>query len=467
MKKIIKTLALVLSTAMLLCGCGAEKENGSKGNKADPSKYTVSAKGSIYAEGIMLPELSKKEASINYMTNTTMEYIKNESTDSSPTAIYHAMLIWKEVYGVDVEIDLVDWDSFSNHLISSVSSGEGPDVLRYTSHPNWVNSNLLATLDDKMNLKEEGFNTEVMENFGLNDHIYAVYSDVKTMPKSYTVYNKTKFIQAGEKTPMDYYKEGKWTMTQMVNSAKKLTSVSSDDYGVTGTGLYPGVVTLLKDRSVESLLDDASFQKFFGIRIDLYNSGYARTDDNQATNYRETFAKGKDAMFMAGTSLEYPWLIEKAKLAGTTDEFGIAPLPVEDEIGETKPRGGQYNYDGFSMSLHSNNQKGALEFLRLVTLVGSNISEKLGEFGQMATYLTEEEKEVFRNIEYQDTSEYFHGGNSVAKNSIAGLENCYNQYIMQAFQSSNKKSVSQIISEMSGPLKSVITEYEISIGVSD
>lgn len=468
MKKTFRALTLLLAVALVFSGCNSKNNSsgGNAGKKGDSSRYTIEAKGSPYAKGIYLPALTKEQAKITYMTNTTMEYIKNESSETSPTPIYHAMMIWKEVYGVDVEIDLVDWDSFTNHLISAVASGEGPDVLRYTSHPTWVNSNLLATLDDKMNFNEDGYDLDAMNKKSLNNHVYAVYSKTPLMPSNYIIYNKTKFVQAGEKTPMEYYKDGKWTMSQLLKSAKKLTSAASNDFGFTGTGLYPVVVSLQKDGSVTSLLGDSDFQKFLNVRAELYNSGYARTDDNQGANYRETMPSGKDAMTAVGIALEYPWLIDKAKAAGISDEFGMAPMPVEDEIGETKPRGGNYQYDGFSISLHSNNQNGATEFLRLVTLVGSNISEKIGEFGQLNSYMTDEEKEVFKNIEYQDVSKYYHNGTALGKTGISGLENCYNQYIMPIFQSGNKKSVSQIISEMSGPLKSIIMEYEISIGVS-
>lgn len=465
-KNIVKILALVLVTVVFFSGCNSTGSSSGDEGSNTTSQYTVEAKGSVYADGILLPELSEKQAKITYMTNTTWEFIQQESTETSPTAIYHAMMIWKETYGVDVEIKLIDWDSFTNHLISSVASGEGPDVLRYTTHPIWINSNLLSTLDDKMNFKEEGYDMDVMNSYSIDDHIYAVYSKAPYMPNKYIIFNKTKFVQAGEKTPMEYYKEGNWTMTQLLKSAKKLTSAASDSYGFTGTGLYPEVAVLNADKSVTSLIKDSAFQKFFSIRADLYNSGSARTIDNQGTNHRETVAQGKDAMYLASGGLEYAWLIEKAKLAGTTDEFGIAPAPIEDEIGETKPRGKQYTYDGFSMSLHSNNQEGAIEFLRLVTLVGSNISEKLGEYGQMSGYMTEEEKEVFRNIEYQDTSEYFHNGTVLKQTGIAGLENNYNKYILAAFKSGNTKSVSQLISEMSGPLDLVILEYEISVGIS-
>lgn len=80
--------------------------------------------------------------------------------------------------------------------------------------------------------------------------------------------------------------------------------------------------------------------------------------------------------------------------------------------------------------------------------------------------MTDEEKEVFRNIKYQDTSSFFHNGTPMSKQSISGFETCYNTYIMPVFVSGNKKTVSQIVNEMSGPLKSVINEYEISVGVA-
>ena len=207
MTKIIAFIALILAMSILLAGCGnattsSESETGKAdvaikggitatdsadgdgsgnatdstsnatgsgaGNNATQStgnstavakkEYTVKAKGSKYAEGIMLPKLSKKQAKITYMTNTTWDYIKKESSEASPTAIYHAMMIWKETYGVDVEIEMVDWGSFTSHLMTSVVAGEGPDVMRWVSgRPKWISNSLVTSLDDKMDFSDSDF----------------------------------------------------------------------------------------------------------------------------------------------------------------------------------------------------------------------------------------------------------------------------------------------------------------------
>lgn len=464
----IFSLAAAVCIALTACGKATVTSTPNKGSTTpeDKSKYTVKAVGSKYAEGIYLPKLTQKQAKLTYLTNTDMEYIKNESSEESPTAIYHAMMVWKETYGVDVEIDLVDWDNFTNHLITSVTSGEGPDIVRYVVHPNWANSNLLISLEDKMTF-DDSYDVEYMKTRELNGHIYAVTSKTPDMPKAYTVYNKTKFEQAGEKTPLEYYKSGKWNYTQLAKTAKNLTSANNDEYGVTGTGLFPGgIVSLKKDRSAVGLIDDESFLKLMTSRIKLYTTGAARPLDLQGTNYRTTFPTGKDAMFLSGNALEYTWLIENAKTAGCKDEFGVAPLPLEDELGETNPRGGNYVYQSHSISAHARNQEGALEFLRLVTKIGTNIGNSMGEFGQLGNYMTEEEKKVFRDITYQDTSEFYHGGVPVGNTGISGLEICFNRYLYPLYTSKNTKTVSQALKEMSGPLNSVVREYEISIGIS-
>ena len=473
MKRRLGALILMMAICFSLTACGKTpasstptNDNNAAVSPEESSKYTVKAVGSKYAEGIYLPKLTEKQAKLTYLTNTDMEYIKHESSEESPTAIYHAMMVWKETYGVDVEIDLVDWDNFTNHLITSVTSGEGPDIVRYVVHPNWANSNLLIPLEDKMTF-DESYDVEYMKTRELNGHIYAVTSKTPPMPKTYTVYNKTKFEQAGEKTPLEYYKEGKWNYTQLAKTAKNLTSAANDEYGVTGTGLFPGgVVSLKKDRSAVSLVDDDSFLKYMTSRIKLYSIGAARPLDQQGTNYRTTFPTGKDAMFLSSNALEYTWLIENAKTAGCKDEFGIAPFPVEDELGETNPRGGNYVYQSHSISAHARNQEGALEFLRLVTKIGTNIGNSMGEFGQLGNYMTDEEKEVFRNITYQDTTEFYHGGTQVGNTGISGLEVCFNRYLYPLYTSKNTKTVSQALKEMSGPLNSVVREYEISIGIS-
>ena len=135
-------------------------------------------------------------------------------------------------------------------------------------------------------------------------------------------------------------------------------------------------------------------------------------------------------------------------------------------MGETNPRGGNYVYQSHSISAHARNQEGALEFLRLVTKIGTNIGNSMGEFGQLGNYMTEEEKKVFRDITYQDTSEFYHGGVPVGNTGISGLEICFNRYLYPLYTSKNTKTVSQALKEMSGPLNSVVREYEISIGIS-
>ncbi|MDR1892444.1 MAG: extracellular solute-binding protein [Oscillospiraceae bacterium] len=451
---------------------GSAAGETSKGNGGasvpETAKYTIKATGSKYADGIYLPPLTKKQAAITYMTNTDWDFIQKESTDLSPTPVYHAMMVWKEVYGVDVKIEMVDWDSFTNHLITSVTSGEGPDVFRYAVHPRWANSNLVAALDDKLDLTDPDYGMEHMREYAVDGKIYGIYSQPTAMPNRVVMYNKTKFEEAGEKTPLAHYTSGTWNFTQFVKTAKNLTSAAGDEYGFSGTGLYPTGfpwMILNPNRSVTSMINDPNYQKWLSARIDLYQTQKAaRPSDKQMDNFRTTFPAGKDAMLITNGK-EYGQIMDDVKRIGSKSAFGLAPIPAEDMIGETLPRGQNASYaDGFATSSKSVNQTGALEFLRLVTKIGTRIGKSQGEFGALTNYMTDEEKQVFRAIKYQDTA-YLKGGTLLDSTGIAGLDNLRNTYLLPLYRSTSTKTVPAAISELNGPLNALIKEYEISVGL--
>lgn len=501
MKKLIFCLSLLLAFAMLFSGCGAETpalsdDTTSTASKADVAlkgdvtiskpqsttsesgnalgeveikdvktkEYTIKAKGSKYADGIMLPKLSKKQATISYMTNTTWDYIKQESTETSPTAIYHAMLIWKEVYGVDVEIELVDWDNFTSHLVTSVVSGDSPEVMRWVAgRPKWINNNLVTSLDDKLDLTDKDYDLKTMQKeAALNGHIYAAYGQGLKMPNSVLAYNKTKFEEAGETDPMTLYKQGKWTFSQFIKTAKNMTDAANDEYGLSGTGaLNPSAFQMMylnDDATVTLCIKDSRFVKCMQSVWKLYRVEQAArlTDD-----MRSTFPIGKDAMALTNVK-EYCRMMDTAKSSGSTYKFGIVPYPSYDMIGEKNPHGSASTYlDPFSISAAPTNMEGAVEFLRLVTKVASNISKDLGDWGWAKNYMTKEEKDVFSKVKY---TEWEH---SDCTNAISGTNDPYFNTMRQPiyFAKDTKQDLSTILANGYSALSGVIAEYEINAGL--
>lgn len=433
--------------------------------KVKHKEYTIAAKGSEYATGIKLPKLTKKQATITYMTNTTYDFIKSESTAANPTAIYHAMKIWKEVYGVDVKIEMVDWDNFTSHLVTSVAAGEGPDVMRFVNgRPKWIVNNLVAPLESKMDLTDSDYALSYMqETYAMYGHLYAVSDIGKDMPGGRVVaYNKTKFKNAGVKDPMALYNSNEWTWSNLIKTAKAMTNASGDEYGLGScANIQPqnwGLMTLNNDGTVTLHTKDEKFIKSMGIIWKIFredNSG-RRVDE-----HRNTFPVGKDAMVFTSIT-DYCTMMDTAKKNKTTDQFGVLPVPVNDILGEKLPKGSNrmYNY-AFSMSSVPRNEEGAIEFLRLVTKVGSNIARKQGKFGQAASYLSAEEKNVFSSVKYAPSTPGDCSG------SIDGTNAPIYEYLRNpiVFNAKTTDSLSTILANAHSILKAVIDEYEINAGL--
>lgn len=461
-------------------GSGSGSDGGTtvdKGNvwapteiqKVETKEYTIKAKGSKYADGIMLPKLSKEEAQVSYMTNTTWEYIQQESTETSPTAIYHAMLIWKEVYGVDVKIEMVDWGNFTSHLVTSVVAGTAPDVFRWVSgRPKWIQNNLVTSLDDKLDLTDKDYDVEAMQdNTSMGGHLYAAYSQGLKMPSLGIAYNKTKFSEAGETDPMTLYKQGKWNFTQFIKTAKNMTDAANNEYGLAGSGyLYPAafkMMTFNNDGTISLNMTNPTFVKCMQNVWKLYRVENAarRTDD-----CRDTFPKGQDAMAICEFR-DYCRMMDTAKASGTTDEYGIVPFPAYDFLGMTESRGSSTTVmEGFSISSRPKNMEGAIEFVRLVTKVGANISEELGDWGWAKSYLSSEEKTVFKNVKYNNKLPGMPEG-SEATGAIDGTNDPYNNYLKYPIylNANTSGDLSSILASAQGALEGVIYEYEVNAGL--
>lgn len=432
--------------------------------KVETKVYNVKATGSKYATGIKLPKLTKKQAKISYMTNTTWDYIKNESSEGSPTAIYHAGTIWKSVYGVDIEIEMVDWGNFTSYLMTSVVAGEGPDVMRWVSgRPKWIQNSLVTPLDDKLDLTDPDYDFEAMENASsMYGHVYAAFSQGIQTPSAGIAYNKTKFEEAGVEDPMSLYKRGKWNWDTFVSTAAAMTDAANNEYGVAGTGMfYPssfGLMSLNKDGTVTLHVKDSRFVKSMQAVWKLYRVENAarRTDDA-----RSTFPLGQDAMYPTALK-EYGRMMDTAKAKGTKDEFGVVPMPVYNFLGHKNPVGKKSEHlEGFSISSVPKNLEGAIEFVRLLTKVGSNISRGLGEFGWVKAYLSNEEKEVFRNVKYTTI------GVNDCTNCIDGTNEPYNNVFKYPIylNANTTQELPSLLASAYSTFNGIITEYEINAGL--
>ena len=389
MKKVLCGLLTVI-LVIIANGCGTNQVVNTSTN----SKDTIAAKGSNYADGIMMPELESKEITVMY--NVDVDYYKDADSVDEPNTIYQTLQTWKETYGVDVKIETVEWDSYTSYLSTAAASGATPDVIAGGPlwYPRWPANNLTLPLDDYLDVSDDMYNKSIMDQLKWNDKYHVAFSG--TPEKFFVAYNITKFTVAGEPTPMELYKDGKWNWTQFVKTCKAMTDVKNNDYGFSGWNLQPvnspyPIASMNAQNKVQLNLNDQNFMRWMTEVYNLYQSEQAARCDWDNSNFLTTFPSGKDAMIMC-TPEEYLRIKQRVEATGG-DEFGIAPQPVFDPTGETK-RIVTANIYGLSISSKSKNPKGAAEYIRLYYQIDEKIKEKKGEFGVLEKYLTPEEKDM-------------------------------------------------------------------------
>lgn len=425
MKKIISfTLSLVMLLSVVGCSGGKSGDTGNNKQNSGDSKadkiHVLDAKGSKYAEGIKVADLKKKDLTI--MMSVDWNYIESINKEDSPSPQYHATKVWKEMYGTDIKIETVEYSTFNDYLATAVAAGTSPDIIPANEalYPSWPAMGLTKSVEDyseNMDLNNNDlYNKSLMEGFKWKGK-YQWAITVTQPDKNYIVFNKTKFFLAGEKTPFEYWKEGKWNWTQFVATAKKMTNTATGDYGFTGWGLFPyfapySMAKINDDATVSLNIDDPKYMRYMTEVYNFYQKEKAGRLDWDLQNWNDLFPKGKDAMVMT-TVGGYTRLLEKVT-AADGDELGIAPVPVFDPTGETKPISAGFLW-GYSISAAAANPEGAAEYIRLESLISRNIDKDIPAYGALGKFLSDEEKDMLEKT----------ASDPVKMDPIMGIGKCY------------------------------------------
>lgn len=380
-----KIFALVLALSMsLFVGC--EKNNNSSENNAESkSGDYITTKGDLGA-GLKVKNLKNKK--LRVQGNTSLNALAKFDRPNSPYTAYQIALTWKETYGVEIEYLSLSADD----LVAAYAADNMPDLIS----PNLsdiknvaMDLKPLGILDDELLFPECN---KLFDWAGVSTYI----AGTKQLQRHYIIFNETRFVNEGQKTPLELYKEGNWTLSQFKKTAKSMTNVANDQYGFTGNELngancpYPACSW---DESGRITLDLKN-QKYITFMTEMFNlfkeDGSGR-QDNKSNNWREEFVNGNDAMLI-GNEYDFSEICRKSKLKGGND-FGIAPMFVSDVTGETRPYY-QTSLMGSYISAKCKNIDAAKECIRIEAYVNRQMTEKLGQFGSAEQYLTKDEREA-------------------------------------------------------------------------
>ncbi len=406
---------------------------GSGGADVDPTAegyFSIPATGE-YSDGIMLPEL--EDAHVSVLMSIDWSYLESNNNPDDPFAQYIATLMWRDVYASqegDVEIITISDEQQTDYVATQTASGTAPDIIPANydlTYPKWSAAGLTASIEqyaghlqldakNPANPEEDLYNKALMEKYfqwGGESHGAITLADVD---RNYIVYNKTKFEQAGQATPLDLWEKGEWTWTNFVKTAKAMTS--GDDFGFTGWGLfpyfapYPMAALDQETGKVTLAIDDTKYTRYMTEVYNLYQTDKAARCDYSLQTWNNLFPAGTDAMVQA-TTAGYKRIVESARrMEG--DEFGIAPVPVFDPTGETESIATATLW-AYSISSAAKNPIGAATYIRLETLVSRNVQAALEGTTWLDKNLTEAEKAMMEAVE----------DDPVCVEMIRGIGDCY------------------------------------------
>ena len=453
MKRII-CLIMALALTLSLTACGGSGNGGNGGSGSDGK--TIDATGSKWVEGLKVPELENKK--VSWLLNAGYEDHEQYDLEDAPDAFYQTWNAWEATYGEKVDVQVVQWDNFTTHLTTSAASGEMPDIVYggTTWFPSWPALGLVQPIDDYLDLSDEKWNMEIMDQLKWDGKHYVAYAQVPEY--FYICYNKTKFDLLGETTPLEHWKNGTWNWTQFANTAKAMTDTKSNEYGYTGWNLsfnkcIYSLVDIAEDGTLKSLVATQKVKNWFSAIYDLYHAGVARNDNDRA-NFLTTFPSGKDAMIHISQE-EYIRMRKMLEITGG-DEFGIAPSPIFDPNEETASKMSTNIY-GFSISSQSKNPKGAAALIDLYYNVHNKIEDSFGDLGQFGKYLTDEEKEAVREANKTVPELNFIQG-------FGDAQPLWNEYCNDTIYSSTKEgSVSSLLDSFDSVLNAELKEFSGTI----
>ncbi len=218
MKRIL-CLALVLSMLLAICACGVVDTTISDGNTG----VRVDSKGNLLYKPEDVGKIANPKVSLLLAPTESDEWYEHE-------------IGWKEeAYGIEVDMDVCAWEDRDMKWVTSFVSGDSYDILTRISFPTTVVKGLIEPLDDHLPVDDERYFDKAYEWKGVTYGVNAIASDYSAhdVGSIYGVwFNQDIFEDYGEKTPVEYWEDGEWTMENFINVAKNLT-VDVDRDGVT------------------------------------------------------------------------------------------------------------------------------------------------------------------------------------------------------------------------------------------
>lgn len=266
---------------------------------------------------------------------------------------------WTAISGVEVSIEVIDWDNYWTLLEAGASGGDMPDV--FWMHSNtaqmYMENGILLDLTDYIasddSIVKENYYEGVWDLYSSDGKQYALPKDHDTIA---LLYNKALFEQYGVDTPTD-----DWTWEDMYEAAKAITEASNGEiYGLAlntsnnQDGWYNvvydyGAQVITEDHKGTTIGSDEGKEAMEMVR-QLLTVGAPQSVVAE-TGTDSLFQSGQVAMITQGS-----WMINSFYTAENHDDYAWAMLPYADTNGNGAcDEGERYScYNGLGWAANAN-----------------------------------------------------------------------------------------------------------------
>lgn len=265
-KKFIRLMAVLVAIAMvasLAVGCGD--------NNTDKPGNTPG--GSTDIEFLVNPEDYK---------GTTVTYVTWRDPAKNEDGV--AIERFKEKYGIDVAVQLVNETQYVNEITATILSEKQGDIFFQTNNfPGFLT--VCQPLDAaKLNYDDPIWNQNTFKVSEIDGHYYLADTVSNVWAEcDLVVYNKQLFGDAGITSPAEYYEAGNWTFETFRKAAMDITSTYGKGY--LGAGVLADAMLGAAGCAVFKYADnkftsgvDSKLIEVMTFMAEMFDNGYMKVD---------------------------------------------------------------------------------------------------------------------------------------------------------------------------------------------
>lgn len=148
--------------------------------------------------------------------------------DNKSNATGMAAIQYKNLYGSNVNVQVLPYANYASTLLQTIAAGSQPDIasVYWGDMPNWC-VNILQPVDDYIDLSKQN-HQGIIESYAFNNRHFTLSVQQVQVPLLW--FNKSIFERYGiEKNPYDLWKENNWNWNTFRKLAKELTQDTDGD----------------------------------------------------------------------------------------------------------------------------------------------------------------------------------------------------------------------------------------------